>query len=112
MDLDALIGCLGSSACVVTQTTSGLIIGMLLFLVAVGLTLIFITHDLRVAGEVADQVVVMNRGSIVERGAPEQVLGAPRHAYTRQLVEAVAGATFIGTLAADDAAAGLQPQGA
>ena len=41
MDIDALIGCLGSSACVVTQTTSGLIIGMLLFLVAVGLTLIF-----------------------------------------------------------------------
>ncbi|HVI63200.1 MAG TPA: branched-chain amino acid ABC transporter permease [Bradyrhizobium sp.] len=41
MDLDALAGCLASSACLVTQTTSGLIIGMLLFLVAVGLTLIF-----------------------------------------------------------------------
>ena len=37
----ALAGCLASSACLVTQTTSGLIIGMLLFLVAVGLTLIF-----------------------------------------------------------------------
>ena len=41
MDLDALAGCLASSACLVTQTTSGFIIGMLLFLVAVGLTLIF-----------------------------------------------------------------------
>jgi branched-chain amino acid transport system permease protein len=41
LDLDALAGCLVSSACLVTQTTSGLIIGMLLFLVAVGLTLIF-----------------------------------------------------------------------
>ncbi|WP_128924809.1 branched-chain amino acid ABC transporter permease [Bradyrhizobium guangxiense] len=41
MDIDALAGCLASSACLVTQTTSGLIIGMLLFLVAVGLTLIF-----------------------------------------------------------------------
>ena len=41
LDLDALTGCLASSACLVTQTTSGLIIGMLLFLVAVGLTLIF-----------------------------------------------------------------------
>jgi branched-chain amino acid transport system permease protein len=41
VDLDALAGCLSSSACLVTQTTSGLIIGMLLFLVAVGLTLIF-----------------------------------------------------------------------
>ena len=41
MDLDALTGCLASSACLVTQGTSGFIIGMLLFLVAVGLTLIF-----------------------------------------------------------------------
>src|SRR5207237_8869441 len=41
LDLDALTGCLASSACLVTQTTTGLIIGMLLFLVAVGLTLIF-----------------------------------------------------------------------
>ena len=41
MDLDALTGCLASSACLVTQSTSGFIIGMLLFLVAVGLTLIF-----------------------------------------------------------------------
>src|SRR6202789_3570873 len=41
MDLDALGACLATSACVVTQTTSGLIVGMLLFLVAAGLTLIF-----------------------------------------------------------------------
>ena len=41
MDLDALGHCLATAACVVTQTTSGLIVGMLLFLVAAGLTLIF-----------------------------------------------------------------------
>jgi branched-chain amino acid transport system permease protein len=41
MDLDALGHCLTTAACVVTQTTSGLIVGMLLFLVAAGLTLIF-----------------------------------------------------------------------
>ena len=41
MDLEALAGCLTSPACVVTQTTSGLIAGLLLFLVAAGLTLIF-----------------------------------------------------------------------
>ena len=41
MDLDALRNCLASAACVVTQTTSGLIVGLLLFLVAAGLTLIF-----------------------------------------------------------------------
>src|ERR1700761_3292988 len=41
MDLDTLASCLSSTACVVTQGTGGLIIGMLLFLVAAGLTLIF-----------------------------------------------------------------------
>jgi branched-chain amino acid transport system permease protein len=41
MDLDALGACLTTPACVVTQTTSGLIVGMLLFLVAAGVTLIF-----------------------------------------------------------------------
>lgn len=41
MELTALAGCLGSAACAVTQTTTGLIIGMLLFLVASGLSLIF-----------------------------------------------------------------------
>jgi uncharacterized membrane protein YfcA len=41
VDPNALLSCLGSAGCVVTQTTGGLIIGMLLFLVAVGLTLIF-----------------------------------------------------------------------
>ena len=41
MDLDALLGCVTSSSCLVTQTTSGLIVGMLLFMVAAGLTLIF-----------------------------------------------------------------------
>ena len=41
MDLAALANCLSSSACIVTQSTGGLIIGMLLFLVAAGLTLIF-----------------------------------------------------------------------
>ncbi|MBI2714319.1 MAG: branched-chain amino acid ABC transporter permease [Rhizobiales bacterium] len=41
MDIASLVSCFGSAACVVTQVTSGLIIGMLLFLVAAGLTLIF-----------------------------------------------------------------------
>ena len=41
MNLDALLDCVGASSCLVTQTSAGLIIGMLLFLVACGLTLIF-----------------------------------------------------------------------
>ncbi len=64
-----------------------------------GLTMMFITHDLRVAGEIADEVIVMSRGRIVERGLPGQVLGQPRDPYTRQLVESIAGASFLGGLA-------------
>ncbi|HEX7072455.1 MAG TPA: ABC transporter ATP-binding protein [Hyphomicrobiaceae bacterium] len=67
------------------------------------LTLLFITHDLRVAGEIADRVVVMSQGRIVETGTPAEVLGAPRHPYTRQLVSAVAGTDFLGQLAQDRA---------
>jgi len=67
------------------------------------ITLIFITHDLRVAGEIADRVVVMSHGAVVETGTPAQVLGAPREAYTRQLVSAVAGAAFLGALGAGEA---------
>jgi peptide/nickel transport system ATP-binding protein len=65
-----------------------------------GLTMMFITHDLRVAGEIADEVIVMSRGRIVERGTPRDVLGQPRDAYTRQLVDSIAGASFLGRLAA------------
>lgn len=52
-----------------------------------GLTYLFITHDLSVVQMVADQVVVMRRGAIVERGPVEQVLGNPQHPYTRLLLE-------------------------
>ena len=41
MDIDALLRCFGTASCVVTQLTSGMIIGMLLFLIASGVTLIF-----------------------------------------------------------------------
>jgi peptide/nickel transport system ATP-binding protein len=47
---------------------------------------IFITHDLGLVSEVADQVVVMYRGKIVEQGATEEVLTDPRHPYTRALL--------------------------
>ena len=53
------------------------------------LAIVFITHDLRVAGQMCDQVAVMQRGEVVEFGATHQVLSSPNHAYTRQLVEAV-----------------------
>jgi peptide/nickel transport system ATP-binding protein len=54
-----------------------------------GLTLLFVTHDLAVAGAVAEEVVVMTQGRVVERGETAQVLGTPREAYTRALLDAV-----------------------
>jgi peptide/nickel transport system ATP-binding protein len=51
--------------------------------------MLFITHDFGVVADIADDVVVMFRGQIVESGAVEQVLGRPRHPYTRALLDCV-----------------------
>ncbi|GIX09932.1 ABC transporter ATP-binding protein [Elioraea sp.] len=56
-----------------------------------GLTMLFITHDLRVAAQVCDRIAVMQRGEIVEIGDTAQVFGSPRHAYTRELLDAIPG---------------------
>lgn len=54
-----------------------------------GLSLLFISHDLGVVASVADQVLVLERGVIRERGGPEAVLTRPSTAYTRVLIAAV-----------------------
>jgi glutathione transport system ATP-binding protein len=54
-----------------------------------GTAVIFITHDMGVVAEMADEVVVMWRGSKVEQGSVEQVFNAPRHPYTQTLLAAV-----------------------
>lgn len=59
-----------------------------------GLTMLFITHDLRVASQVCDSVAVMQRGKIVEFGTVAEVYGNPRHAYTRELMAAVPGRSW------------------
>ncbi len=56
-----------------------------------GMTMITVTHELGFAREVADHVVYMDGGSIVEQGPPAQVLGAPREARTRAFLSAVIG---------------------
>ncbi len=56
-----------------------------------GLTVLFITHDLRVAAQVCDSIAVMRRGEIVEYGLTAEVFAAPRHPYTQELFAAVPG---------------------
>jgi len=56
-----------------------------------GLACIFVSHDLRLVAALADRVVVMSEGRIVERGAVEEILGAPSHETTRALVRAAFG---------------------
>ncbi len=56
-----------------------------------GIAIVFITHDLRVAAQICDEVMVMQEGVIVEYDTATNVLSRPRHAYTRQLIEAAPG---------------------
>ncbi|MET0427166.1 MAG: dipeptide ABC transporter ATP-binding protein [Microvirga sp.] len=54
-----------------------------------GMAVLFITHDMAVVAQMADKVVVMYRGSVVERGSVEQIFENPREDYTRMLLAAV-----------------------
>ncbi|WP_321501784.1 ABC transporter ATP-binding protein [Breoghania sp.] len=56
-----------------------------------GLAIVFITHDLRVAAQICDEVIVMQKGVIVEHDTAANVLARPRNPYTRQLIEAAPG---------------------
>jgi len=56
-----------------------------------GLTLVFITHDLRVAAKISDKIAVMKAGEIVEYGETSTVLADARHPYTRDLIAAAPG---------------------
>ena len=56
-----------------------------------GIAIVFITHDLRTAGAIADTIAVMHRGRIVEIGTAAEILGSPREPYTRALIAAIPG---------------------
>ncbi|MFP1747398.1 ABC transporter ATP-binding protein [Lonsdalea quercina] len=56
-----------------------------------GLTYLFISHDLSVVRYIADRIMVMNGGRIVEEGDPQSLWRHPRHPYTRALLDAVPG---------------------
>jgi len=54
-----------------------------------GMSILFITHDLGVVAEMADSVVVMRHGEVVEAGSRDDIFLAPRHPYTRELLNLV-----------------------
>jgi peptide/nickel transport system ATP-binding protein len=62
-----------------------------------GLTLVFISHDLSVIRYMCDRIAVMRAGKIVELASNEALYGAPQHPYTRELLASVPGARRDGT---------------
>ena len=71
------------------MTTQAQVLGLLKKLQAEsGMALILVTHDLGVVANMADQVVVMNKGRVMESGSSNLVLGAPAHPYTKKLFQA------------------------
>lgn len=61
------------------------------------LSMIFITHDLRVAAQVCDRIAVMQRGEVVEIGPTAEIFADPQHGYTKELLSAVPGKGWFAT---------------
>ena len=53
------------------------------------MSILFISHNLRVVNEICSRVIVMKNGEIVEEGETEEIFKNPQHEYTKQLIEAI-----------------------
>ncbi len=62
-----------------------------------GLSIVYITHDLATAYYISDRIIIMRKGEIVEQGEARKVLDNPQHSYSRALKEAVLSADFAAT---------------
>jgi polar amino acid transport system ATP-binding protein len=67
----------------------GEVLAVMKELAETGMTMMVVTHELGFAREVADRVVFMDQGVVVESGRAEEVLGSPREARTRAFLSAV-----------------------
>ncbi len=70
-----------------------------------GLTYVFVSHDLALVRQVADTVSVLRRGQVVEHGTVDQVFDQPQHPYTRALLDAIPGTSGLASPALPDAPA-------
>ena len=69
-------------------TTQAEVVALLASVVAEGVGMVFVTHDLLLAREICTDIAVMHRGELVDYGSTGQVLGSPSSAYTRHLLDA------------------------
>ena len=70
-------------------STRGDIIDALKRRAANGMSLVFVTHDLILAGRAAERILVMKDGLVCEEGPSQKLLSSPSHPYTKALMEAV-----------------------